>query len=1097
MRGRTPLVLRRALSEPLLLFAAFGAILLATTTLVGLTMYATSVADGGVSRTLEAAPIGTAGAVISSPVRGDSLARIDRAVRAQVAGTYAGLPVSVAMNAQSDSYAMPGQERRQRPELLRFGVFQGLDAHARLLAGSWPGHSRGGTVEAAITGAVARATGLSAGDLITVEGRLDHRRVRVRIAGVFELRDPYSDRWNGQTLLSRGVEIGGYVTHGPLMVPEQTFAERFAAGTTVSWLAVPDLRSVPRERLRAFATEVAGFQKALRTRPGCEGCSVSTRLPEALAQLATATLVARSTMLVPVLQLLLLAAYALMMTARLLADHRRMETALLRSRGAGAVRLALLDAGEAVAVALPCAAVAPLLAPPLLEAVSALPWLETSGVRLALGANLAAYAVSAVVALGCAVLMTLPALRGARRTYVEEQSASGRGERYGLAQRAGADLALLGIAALAVWQLQHYGAPVTATAGGDLGVDPLIVAGPAVALLCGGLLGLRVVPLVSRIAERITARRADLTPALGAWQVSRRPGRYSGPALLLTMAIAIGVVSMATTATWRASQDDQARHRAGADLRVASPPENGELGPLGRASAYAALPGVTSLSPAYRAGTELASEEVNLLAVDGAELPGMLKLRPDLSEDSAGVLAGRLTAGRPKLPGLPIPGRPARLAVRTRLTVDDPARAEPYERIPLTLVIEDGEGTRHPVTVTPALGEGELEADLTALRGRSGKLTYPLTVAAITVDLPLPPEGSGLELAVLRIRTDGGAQVKPAPGTRLAHGSAAGHAAERRYDTGHGLFAIAFGAPPPRDPFDALAPQRITLVPVAGKVPDRSVFVPEGAPQGTFLGPLPVVVTADLAAGRKLAAGAEAKISLDRRATLIRVAGIVDKLPGTPPDKPAVLLDWQTMQAWDLLAHHSPRPPTEWWLGTRGADTTAAAAELIRHPEWDVTVVDLSSLARGLRDDPLAGGLQGALVLGFLAALVFATLGFVVNAAVAARERIAEFAVLRALGVGFRQVFGLLAVEQAFLIGLSLAAGTVVAVVVASLVVPHLVLTGQAASVTPQVLLDIPWIPTLALLAAVAALLFAIVGMLARTLRRQGMGRTLRIGEDR
>lgn len=126
MRGRTPLVFRRVFSEPLLLFAAFGAILLATTALVGLTMYATSVADGGVRQTLERASIGTAGAVIKSPVRGDSFARTDQAVRAQAAETYAGLPTSVTMSAQSDSYAMPGQERRQRPELLRFGVYQGL-----------------------------------------------------------------------------------------------------------------------------------------------------------------------------------------------------------------------------------------------------------------------------------------------------------------------------------------------------------------------------------------------------------------------------------------------------------------------------------------------------------------------------------------------------------------------------------------------------------------------------------------------------------------------------------------------------------------------------------------------------------------------------------------------------------------------------------------------------------------------------------------------------------------------------------------------------------------------------------------------------------
>ncbi|MFD0659382.1 FtsX-like permease family protein [Thermocatellispora tengchongensis] len=99
--------------------------------------------------------------------------------------------------------------------------------------------------------------------------------------------------------------------------------------------------------------------------------------------------------------------------------------------------------------------------------------------------------------------------------------------------------------------------------------------------------------------------------------------------------------------------------------------------------------------------------------------------------------------------------------------------------------------------------------------------------------------------------------------------------------------------------------------------------------------------------------------------------------------------------------------------------------------------------------------------------------------------------------MSFRQIFGLLAVEQAFLIGLSLVAGTVLAVVVAALVVPHIVLTGQATAVTPDVLLHIPWGATAALLAVVAALLLAIVAALARTLRRQGLGRALRIGEDR
>jgi hypothetical protein len=257
-----------------------------------------------------------------------------------------------------------------------------------------------------------------------------------------------------------------------------------------------------------------------------------------------------------------------------------------------------------------------------------------------------------------------------------------------------------------------------------------------------------------------------------------------------------------------------------------------------------------------------------------------------------------------------------------------------------------------------------------------------------------------------------------------------------------------------------------------------------------------VIMTADLAAANKLRAGQVGRINLDRQVIEVRLTGVVDRMPTTDPGQPALLADWTTLQAYAQTAGQLPRPATEWWLATEGGDTGPAHAALRTNPQWDVTVVDQRVLATELQDDPLASGLQGALILGFLAALVFAVLGFLVNATVAARERMAEFTILRALGVSFRQVFGLLAVEQAFVIGLSLVAGTVLAVVVGGLVVPHIVLTGQASAVTPAVVLDIPWLATAGMLALVAAVLFAIVAGLARNLRRQGLGRVLRIGED-
>ncbi|GAB2912223.1 hypothetical protein GCM10027203_09590 [Nonomuraea fastidiosa] len=1007
------MVVKRAFSEPLLLLAAFGSILLATTTLVALTMYASSIAEAGVRRTMETASHEQIAATVSAPITAETFPKFDQAVRTELTAAYGRAP-DVATSLRSDSYTMPGQEDRQRPELLRFGSYDGLDRHAKLVSGAWP--QAGGdndTVQAAISLSAASETGFKVGQEFTTRGRLDERAVRVRVVGVFQLDDPFGARWTGEPLLSRGVERGEFSTYGPLMVARETFIDRFATNVNATWTAVPDLRALTPEQLRPMAAAISGLEDRLKEK-GCGSCVAASHLPELLTQLDTASLVARSTMLIPVLQLLLLAAYALMLTARLLADHRRMEVALLRSRGAGTVRLAVLAGGEALLVALPCAIVAPFLGPPLLALINRLPWIEAAGVRLAPEADLGTFLVSSGVALAAAVLLMAPALAGARRTYVEEQAARGRGGGRGLIERAGADLALLVVAGLAIWQLQRYGAPVTATAAGGLGIDPLIISGPALALLTGGMLGLRLVPRVSKLAEKITSRRPSLAPALGAWQVSRRPLKYAGPALLLTMAISIGIVSLATAATWRTSQLDQARHQAGADLRLSGPPDGPELGALGRGTAFTTLPGVSAASPGFRGQIDVGGENAMLVALDAGKLGELFHLRPDLSAQPVSELSRTLIGGRADR--LELPGQPAKVTVTAEASAELSAR----------LVLTDALGVWRdvPLGVLKA-GTNRLEVDLRPLAGQNGKITYPVSLLGVIAGAP----SGKATLTVTGLSADGRQVSAP----------------------------------------------RLTM---EAEQATAAAFVQRPQP-----GPLPVVLTADLAASLKLAAGQEGRVSIDRRVLPVKVVGVVETMPTTTAGQQAVLADWETMQTYELAMAQPPRPATEWWLAT--ADGTAATAELKSHPEWDVTVLDQRALAASLQDDPLASGLQGALMLGFAAALVFAALGFLVNAAVAARERMSEFAVLRALGVSPRQVLGMLAMEQAFVVGLSLLAGTGLAVVVGVLVVPHIVLTGQAAAVTPGVVLDIPWGATTAMLALVTAVLFAIVAGLARTVRRQ------------
>ncbi|WP_432920509.1 FtsX-like permease family protein [Microbispora sp. CA-135349] len=898
VRARLPLVVRRALAEPLLLTAAFGSILLATTAISALLLHAGSATQTGVRRALETAPLGATATVVTSSVTARDFTGVDRAVRAGIAHAHPEVPVRVTVRVESGSYALRGRARGDdQPVLTRFATYEGLDGRTDLVSGHWPaegGPTAGAeaTVEAALSEPASRAMRVSAGDEFTVVGRLDGAPVRVRVTGVFRLRDPGDPRWAGEDLLRYGTRTGDFTSRGPLVVPAGAFLGRFTTGDSARWLAEPDLRRLPPDRLRALSTSAAGVSADVRA--GCPRCAVTETLSATLLRLDRGALTARSTMLVPVFQLLVLGAYALALTARLLAEHRRMETALLRSRGGGSPRLAALAAGEALLIALPCVPAAPFLAPVLLGLVSAFPWIEATGVRPPGAPDGATFAAAAAVALACAAMLAAPPLLAARRTYAEEQAARGRDDRPGLIQRAGADMALLVVAGLAVWRLRDQDAGVTARLGGELGLDPLIGAGPALALLSGGMAALRLVPAVAGVAERATRRRSGFSPVLAARQVSRRPARYSGPALLLTMAVAIGVMSLATAATWRGVQEDRARHLVGADLRVAAHAGDGTR-------TFTGLPGIVAAAPAHRVTVVANGGDATLIAMDATELGRVMLLRPDLSRLSPAGLAARL-AGPP------------------------------------------GETLR--VVVTEGLAD--------TVRITAGTATMP-----------------------------------------------------------------------------------------------------------------------------------------------IEVVGVVAAMPGTPEGTPALLADLAALRAHGGQGGQGEQatqwPVTEWWLAAGGHDTTRAAAALAATGRETGEVTAVAALTRGLRDDPTAAGLQGALLLGFAAALAFAVLGFLVNAAVLARERRGEFAVLGALGVNFRQTLGLLAAEQSFVIGLAPAGGVALAVVVSAAVVPPMVST--AATGALPVLLHVPWAQVAALVAAVIAVLSVIVAGLARSLHRREPAAALRDGE--
>src|SRR6185503_2565707 len=166
-----------------------------------------------------------------------------------------------------------------------------------------------------------------------------------------------------------------------------------------------------------------------------------------------------------------------------------------------------------------------------------------------------------------------------------------------IGQRLGLDIALLALTIVGLWQLRLYGSPLTRTIQSSLGLDPLLVAAPAIGILAGSVVALRIVPLLARGADALASRGRTLVGSLGARQLARRPLRYTRTALLLMLAISMGVFSVAYGSTWAASQRDQADFQVGADVRVTPARRLDALPGWAIETAYASIDGVAALLP--------------------------------------------------------------------------------------------------------------------------------------------------------------------------------------------------------------------------------------------------------------------------------------------------------------------------------------------------------------------------------------------------------------------------------------------------------------------------------------------------------------------
>ncbi len=470
----------------------------------------------------------------------------------------------------SQSYASA-----QEPlEWVSFGALQHFEEHVVWREGGLPqpaGADPSEPIEVAVSEVLAERLGMQVGEPFmtfrNVESGAGVRAVQipVRVSGVWAPRDSEEDFWFYRP---RAFDT-------QLMVPPATFEGRIASllddeVALIAWHWVVDGSDVNASNATSLAARID--QITLRAATLLPNTRLETSPYDALrkyqssARTLTVLLYAFS---LPVVALLLA---FIGLVVGLAVSRQRNEIAVLRSRGATPIQVAVVAVLEAALLGLMALAVATPLSVGMAQVFGAtrsfLNFSPDSALRVQMTSTPVQFGLLAV---GVALLaQVLPSIGAARHTIVSYKQELARTVSKPWWQRAWLDLLLLIPAGYGVHLVQQQGAIVSPTgaASGDVFENPLLILLPALVALALTLLILRLLPLAMALLAWIAARFNGVGFLLATRYLAREPGLYSTPLVLLMWTLSLAVFTASLAQTLDNHLYDQSYYAVGADARL-------------------------------------------------------------------------------------------------------------------------------------------------------------------------------------------------------------------------------------------------------------------------------------------------------------------------------------------------------------------------------------------------------------------------------------------------------------------------------------------------------------------------------------------------
>ncbi len=268
--------------------------------------------------------------------------------------------------------------------------------------------------------------------------------------------------------------------------------------------------------------------------------------------------------------------------------------------------------------------------------------------------------------------------------------------------------------------------------------------------------------------------------------------------------------------------------------------------------------------------------------------------------------------------------------------------------------------------------------------------------------------------------------------------------------------------------------------------------------------PYAVLVSSSAVDDYELEVGDNISISLSNRGEMRGVIyGFIDYFPGFIPNPEAPQSGEEANNPMLVVAqlatiqNELALEPYEIWMKLESPEDRQALYDYFQEENMQlVKLEDTYEMITESRNDPFRMAMNGVMSLGFILSLTISFIGFLIYWLLSLQGRMLQLGILRAMGISFMQLIGMLTAEQLLTSGAGFLVGYVTGTLASHVFVPMFQLAFDPGQIVPPFEVMMQAGDTLRMMLLTTTMLLTALGILTWLLSRMKIAQAVKLGED-